>query len=920
MPLFELNPKRWRQLSIKLTAPSADLLIEEQRHQARTLATLSLALIIALGIIAPIWIISAPDFVTTRPISLSLLLAFAASYGLSRSRHYTCGAVLLVIALFTMVGSSLITAPGPMVEKMTVLNFLVFAVLVTSLFLSRVATASVTMACLILITSFFFVPDVAFGYTYAYLVFFSLLTVIGWVTIGRGQRNRQRLARSEELYRSAIEASLDAFFVLKSVRDAHGLIVDFQVVEANENAVRQIALPRTTLIGGRLTQLLSAYYHSFLEQYKHVVLTGEPLAQDYHVPEGSVSPGWYHQQVVKVGDGIAVVNRDITVDKQAHEAVRHSETNLRTLFNSIDDFIFVLDMQGNILEVNQTVVQRLGYTPEELINYSVLAIHPEVRREEAAHIVADMLAGTRQYCPVPIETKSHELIPVETYITPGLWNGQPALFSVTKDISALRLSEEKFAAAFDANPAIASLIKVETGEYVEVNRTFCTKLGFTLEEVIGKKSTDLVRLDPHCQQMIIDKLKHDGYVRDEEVVIYARDGSPISVLLSAQILNLHGTAYNFTTAIDITERKRVEEALQDSYTRYLALLNAIPDLVFRYQRDGTYLDYHAGNPHDMLMSPEEFMGRNMADVLPPDIVAHHMHFVERLYATGQEQVFQYALPIKGTIQNFEARMVINGHDEVLSIIRNITELKRAQENEFELALERERRHLLTCFIKDATHEFRTPLATISSSAYLLTRSDDPQQRLEKKEQIETEIERIIRLIDMLILMTKLENMEALILEAVDVNAALDYLCAGRRKSDRNQPTFHCDFQPNLPAIAGSSIYLEHAFRQLLENANRFSPANGEIHVRTRREADHVRIEISDTGAGIASDHLPHIFKTFWRQDDAHSTPGFGLGLPIAHKIVQLHNGRIEVESVVGQGTTFAIVLPTATHHLQLSAS
>lgn len=102
-----------------------------------------------------------------------------------------------------------------MVEKMAVLNFLAFTVLVANFFLSRVATAEVTMASLMLITLFFFVPDVAFGYTYAYLVFFSLLTAVGWLTPVRANRNRQRLTRSEELYRSAIEA--DAFFVLKSI-------------------------------------------------------------------------------------------------------------------------------------------------------------------------------------------------------------------------------------------------------------------------------------------------------------------------------------------------------------------------------------------------------------------------------------------------------------------------------------------------------------------------------------------------------------------------------------------------------------------------------------------------------------------------------------------------------------------------------
>lgn len=911
MLVDERTLQRWKQFASRLTAPSVDLKTAEQRHQAQILAAFALALLVALFIAAPIWILTSPEFTAGRIISFGMLLAFSATYGLSRSRYYTSGALILVFAIFGMVIAAL-SASAPTMEKMTVLNFLIFAVIVASLFLNSTAIALVTLACLSMISYYFFVPEIRLGVTYAYLVFFILLTIIGWITIGAISRNRKRLLLSEERYRSAIEASLDAFYLLKCVRDAQGAISDFELLEANENAARQLSAPRAQLIGARLSQLLPHYAQRFLESFKQVVLTGNPLVEDYQVPAGFAAEGWYHQQVVRVGDGLAIVNRNITAAKQAEQALRHSETNLRTLFDSINDFIFVLDKQGNIIEINQTVSKRLGYTPEELIGQSVLTVHPAARRDEAAEIVTAMLAGVRTHCPVPIETKTHELIPVETTITQGLWNGEPALFGVTKDISALKLSEEKFAAVFQANPAIAGLSKVATGEYVEVNQAFCDKLGFTLDEVIGRKSTDVVRLDPVYRQKVIDKLNRDGYVQDEEAVIYTRAGRPIAVLMSAQILHLQGEAYNYTTAVDITERKQVEEALRESHARYQALLNALPDLVFRYSRDGTYLDYHAGTPSDLLLQPDRFLGRNMAEILPPALVEQHMHFTERLLTTGEQQMFQYTLTIHGEEQDFEVRIVSYRNDEVISIVRNITQLKRAQRQEFELALERERRQLLTSFIRDATHEFRTPLATISSSAYLLYRAPDPDQRQEKRAQIEREIERLIQLLDMLVLMTRLENLDELPFDETDLNDELERLCMGRPLVPGKRQTFHLDLQPDLPTISGNSTYLEHAFRQIFENAVRFTPNEGDIFVTSRLINQHIVIEVRDTGPGIESDHLPHIFKTFWRQDNAHSTPGFGLGLPIAHKIIQLHRGEITVQSRVGQGTTFSISLPIVT--------
>ena len=92
-------------------------------------------------------------------------------------------------------------------------------------------------------------------------------------------------------------------------------------------------------------------------------------------------------------------------------------------------------------------------------------------------IIGEMLQGKKDYCPVPLITKTGEEIAVETYVSEGVWNNRPALFGVSKDITKIKLSEERFSKAFHRNPAIAGLSDLETGEYVEVNKTFYKKLG-----------------------------------------------------------------------------------------------------------------------------------------------------------------------------------------------------------------------------------------------------------------------------------------------------------------------------------------------------------------------------------------------------------------------------------------------------------
>ena len=155
-----------------------------------------------------------------------------------------------------------------------------------------------------------------------------------------------------------------------------------------------------------------------------------------------------------------VVMTDISERKQTEDVLARTQQNYETFFNTIDEFLFVLDQQGNIIHTNSTVVERLGYTSKELFGKPVLMLHPPERREEAGRIVAEMLNGGTEFCPVPIVTKSGVQIPVETRVSHGFWDGKPVIFGVTKDIAKIKLSEEKFSKIFypDAIPILILLV------------------------------------------------------------------------------------------------------------------------------------------------------------------------------------------------------------------------------------------------------------------------------------------------------------------------------------------------------------------------------------------------------------------------------------------------------------------------------
>lgn len=134
----------------------------------------------------------------------------------------------------------------------------------------------------------------------------------------------------------------------------------------------------------------------------------------------------------------------------------------------------------------------------------------------------------------------------------------------------LRASEERFSKAFHCAPVITGISDMDTGQYIEVNQAFCDRLGFSPEDVIGKKSTEVVFMDSHFREKAIDNLRKHGFVQNEETVIYTKHGQPINVIFYAEIIEIGGKRFNYASAIDITELKRAEAArleLQEKLNR-----------------------------------------------------------------------------------------------------------------------------------------------------------------------------------------------------------------------------------------------------------------------------------------------------------------------------------------------------------------
>gem|GEM_PF-1253536 len=246
----------------------------------------------------------------------------------------------------------------------------------------------------------------------------------------------------------------------------------------------------------------------------------------------------------------------------------------------------------------------------------------------------------------------------------------------------------------------------------------------------------------------------------------------------------------------------------------------------------------------------------------------------------------------------------------VGIAEDVTRFKEAEKQAVELALERQRMHLLSSFIRSISHEFRNPLATIHSGLFLLRRTEDSEERNLRIDRIEEQAQNILRLVEDMVTMTRLDTEKLVRAEPVDLRYVLEAAVESVQEGllDKHL-TLTTNFMPDIPMLNGDFDQLRRLFVSLLSNGVRYTPDSGAITVTAHAQEHSVMITIHDTGIGIAESDIPRIWELFYRVDQARTTSGFGLGLSVAKRIVELHGGSIDVRSRLGEGSTFIVQLP-----------
>jgi PAS domain S-box-containing protein len=253
-----------------------------------------------------------------------------------------------------------------------------------------------------------------------------------------------------------------------------------------------------------------------------------------------------------------------------------SEINHRAFLEAIDDIAVVGDSQGLIRYANPAAIAKLGWSMADLAGKPILDLHPKWARTEAQTILQDMFAGRRRTCPLPLEARDGTLLPVETRVWVGQWNGEPSVFGLSKDLSKEQEALQTFDRLFRMNPAPMALTGYADRRFVDVNDAWLRILGYRRDEVLGRSTEDLGLFpDSEQQRRAGEHLRAHGAIHEIELQVCTKRGELREGLFSGEVIRSQGESYFLTVMLDITERKRAEAERRRTIEELQAALEKI---------------------------------------------------------------------------------------------------------------------------------------------------------------------------------------------------------------------------------------------------------------------------------------------------------------------------------------------------------
>jgi PAS domain S-box-containing protein len=503
------------------------------------------------------------------------------------------------------------------------------------------------------------------------------------------------------------------------------------------------------------------------------------------------------------------------------------------------------------------------------------------------------------------------------------------------------------------------LIKDTDSRYVFVSDQACTLIGATLEELLGKNDHDFLPKAEADEIRAMDRhIARTGEERLFEEEITARDGSSLRTLITHKrrvtlpAPDGEGTVQLIIAEIDdVTDLRHAEQVLRASEEHHRSLIELHPQTPWVANAAGELIEVGAEWEQFSGRPVDEACGYGWMNTVHPEDLPRVIECWKVSLKTGGRLDVECRLRTRdGDYRWYRSRaaprcsaageilrwygLLEDIHDRRIALqalmesecnllehrakLEKLVEVRTAEveQKNTELARllqhEREVNVLQRRFVAMVSHEFRTPLTIIDAAAQRLSRLKQPptpEYLAEKSIQIKGSVARMVELMESILAAGRLETGIALVNKAPSSLRDLIEGCASRRQELSRSHRIHIDLE-DMPDLLEIDIEaMDRVFTNLFSNAVKYAPGAPDIYVRSWREEGILSISVKDSGVGMNEEDIPRLFEPYFRAQSATGIAGTGIGLNIVREVIELHDGKISVESRLGHGSTFTVCLP-----------
>ncbi|MBD2301533.1 PAS domain S-box protein [Nostoc sp. FACHB-190] len=678
----------------------------------------------------------------------------------------------------------------------------------------------------------------------------------------------------------------------------------------------------------------------FAKNNLQVMTHGLPIKVEEFVPlEDGVRTYFSVKFPLKDADGVCYAVCGLSTDITERKLAEESLTCFQKAIESTSDAVCMSDITGNITYVNSGFTEIYGYTIEE---YQAAGGSKSIFKypQELNQVLTAIANGESWRGEVTMQTRRGLLLHI--YLRANAIKDSTGkitgLVAIHTDMTPRKQAEEGLklrdrAIAASSNGIIIADASIPNGPIIYVNPAYEQMTGYSADEVIGTSFGLFQRAD--MEQSVLQELHTAMQVGRPYTVVERncrKNGSLWwNELNISPVYDTDGILTHYIgIQTDITERKQTETALLVSQQRLQYLLSSSPAVIYTSKAAANFGPTFVSNNISSITGyqPQDFTE-------DPNFWSNHIHpeDVKHVFAEFNKILQQehYSLEYRFLHKNGTYRWVSDqgklvrddaGNPvEMVGYLADITQRKQL-EQELRVALEKEKElnELKSRFVSMTSHEFRTPLSTILSSAELLEHYRHKwteEKQITHLHRIQAAVNRINEMLNDVLVIGKAEAGK---LEYTPTTFDLVAYCHHIIEEAQLNQNNRCliAFTSQYPAISCcmDEKLLGHILNNLLSNAIKYSPERSTVKLNITCTNAQVILEIQDQGIGIPPEDLPHLFESFHRAKNVGNILGTGLGLAIVKKCVDIHQGQIAVTSSLGVGTTFTVSLPL-NHTMQI---